>query len=78
MVLHDGARRFAEHIFQFDIDGLHSVCLFEDKLHVVCRLTDYIHRGTFAVGNAFHTLYVFFLQQETHALLTFVADDFLG
>ena len=78
MVFHNRARRLAEHIFQFDIDGLHSVCLFEDKLHVVRRLTDNIHRGTFAVGNAFHTLYVFFLQQETHALLTFVSDDFLG
>ena len=77
MILHDRSWRFAEHIFQLDVDRFHAVGLFEDELHVVGRFAYHIHRRAFAVGNAPYTGNIFFFHQQAHTFLAFVTHDFL-
>ena len=41
-------------------------------------LADYIERGTLALGDTLHMLEMLLVDEQTHALLALVGDDFLG
>ena len=45
---------------------------------VAGRFADYVHRGALAFGHLAYMLDSFFPNQQAHALLTFVGDDFFG
>ena len=47
-------------------------------MHIVRRMPYDIHRSTLTLGDTGDALYGVLLHQQTHALLTLVADDLLG
>ena len=77
LIFHDGTRRLTEHVLEFDIDGAYAILLLENKLHVIRRLTDNVHRSAFTFSDTPHTLNVFFFHQQPHTFLALVPDNFL-
>lgn len=45
---------------------------------VAGRFTDYVHRGTLTFGYLAYMFDGLFLNQQAHAFLAFVGNDFLG
>ena len=45
---------------------------------IACGFTYYIHWGTFAFSNLLYVVDMLFVDEQTHALLTFVGNDFLA
>ena len=78
MILHDRSGRFTEHIFQLDIDRLHTVSLLEYKFHIVSRFTNHIHRRTFTVSDTSYAGHIFFFHQQAHTFLAFVTNYFFS
>ena len=52
--------------------------MLESEAVVAGGFTDYIHRSAFAFGYLTYVFDSLFLNQQTHALLTFVGYDFFG
>ena len=77
-VCHDGTGGFPEHVFHRQVDGLNTIGLFEYEAMVACGFAYYIERSPFAVGDLTNVLDVFFPNDDTHTLLTFVTYDFFG
>ena len=67
----------AEHLGHIQVERLHAVALFEREVGIAGSFTNYIHRGALALSNLLHVLYVFFVYQQTHALLTLVGNNLL-
>ena len=76
-VNHDSLGRVTEHLSHIKVEGTHTIRLFESKMGIARTFTHYVHRSTFALSNLTHMVDVFFLNEETHTLLTFVGNDFL-
>ena len=67
----------AEHLGYVQIERLHAIALFEGEVGIAGGLSDNIHRGTLALGNLLYVFDVFLVNQQTHALLALVGNDFL-
>ena len=78
LVHHDGLGRRSEHLLYGQVEGTYAVGLLEGEAVVACCLAHGVHGGTFALGNAAHMLYGLFVNEQTHALLALVGNDFLG
>ena len=78
LVHHDGLGRRTEHLLYGQIEGTYAVGLLEGEAVVACCLAHGVHGGTFALGNTAHMLYGFLVNEQTHALLALVGNDFLG
>ena len=78
LVHHIGLGRGAEHIRQSQINRLVSPCLFEGQVHILRGASYDIHRSALTLSDACDALYIFALDEQSHTLLTLVADDFLG
>ena len=68
----------AEHLGYVQIERLYAIALLEREVGIAGGLADNIHRGTLALGNLLYVFDVFLVNQQTHALLTLVGNDFLG
>ena len=45
---------------------------------VARSLADHVHRGTLPLGNLTHVVYVFLVDEQSHAFLTLVGDNLFG
>ena len=77
VVAHDGLGRVSEHLCHVEVEGLHAVALHEAEVCVARGLADDIQRGTLALGYAAHMVDVLLVDEQSHALLTLVGNDFL-
>ena len=77
-VAHDGLRRVAEHLCHIEVEGLRAIGLAEREVSIARSLTHHIKRSTFALGNLPHVVDVLLVDEQTHAFLTLVGNDFLG
>ncbi len=77
IILHDGLGRVAEHLGNIQIERLHAVALLEREVGVASGFSDYIQRGTLALGNLTHMFNVLLVNEQAHALLTLIGDDLL-
>ena len=68
----------AEHLGHVQVERLHAVSLLEAEMGVARSLSHYVHRCSLALGDALHVLYVFLVDEQSHAFLALVGDDFLG
>ena len=75
---HHRLGRVAEHLCDIEVEGALAVGLFEGEVRITRGFAHHIEGRTFALGNAAHVVDVLFLNEEAHALLTLVGDDFLG
>ena len=78
LVDHDRFGRVAEHLRYVQVEGALSVGLLEGEVRVAGRFAHHVHRGAFALGDAAHVFQVFLLDEQSHAFLAFVGNDFLG
>ena len=76
-ILHNRLRAGAEHLLYRQVEGSHAVGLFEGEAMVARGLADGVHRCALAVGNALHVFDGFLVNEESHALLAFIGNDFL-
>ena len=77
-VHHDGLGRMAEHLCHVQIEGLHAVALNEREVGIACCFAHNVHRSAFTLGNLAHVFYMFLVNEQAHALLALVSNDFLG
>ena len=78
IIAHDGLRRVSEHLGHVEVEGFHTVALFEGEVGITCGLTDHIQRGTLALGNLTYMFDMLLVDEQTHALLTLVGNDLLA
>ena len=78
IVAHDGLWRVAEHLCYVEVERLHTVALAEREVGVASGLADHVERSTLTLSNAAYVLNVLFVDEQSHALLTLVGNDFLG
>ena len=78
LVHHIGLGRMTEHLGHIEVERLDAVALLEREVGIAGGLTDHIQRGTLALGNLAYMLDMLFVDEQAHALLTLVGNDFLG
>ena len=77
VVAHDGFRRVAEHLGHVEVEGLHAVALAEGEMGVAGGLAHDVERGALALGYLAHMVNMLFVDEQAHALLALVGNDFL-
>ena len=77
-IAHDGARRVAEHLVGAEVERLYAVFLHEAEATVAGSLADHVERGPLAAGYLLDGVDMLFVNQQAHALLALVGNDFLG
>ena len=75
---HHRLGRVAEHLCHVEVEGAFAVGLFESEVRIARGFAHHIEGCAFALGNAAHVVDVLLLNEEAHALLALVGDDFLG
>ena len=68
----------AEHLRHVEVERTYAVGLHKGKVSVAGGFAYHVHRGALALGNLAYVLQVFFLDEQTHAFLALVGNDFLG
>ena len=66
-----------EHLGHIEVERLDAVALLEREVGIAGGLADHIQRGTLTLGNLAHMLDMLFVNEQAHALLTLVGNDFL-
>ena len=78
-VAHDGPRGTAEHIGQVQVHWLGGHFIrFEAEVKIAAYFAHFVEGSSFPFGNALEAVQVLRRDDQPHALLRFVADDFLG
>ena len=67
-----------KHLSHIEVERSLPIPLLEGEMGISCRLADHIKRSSFPFCNLANMLDVFLVNEETHAFLTFVGDDFLS
>ena len=77
LVHHIGLGRMTEHLGHIEVERFDAVALLEREVGIAGGLTDHIQRGTLTLGNLAYMLDMLFVDEQAHALLTLVGNDFL-
>ncbi len=67
-----------EHLSHVEVERLHTIGLFEAEVSVASCLAHHVHRSTLTVGNLLNLTDIFLVDEQSHAFLALVGDDFLG
>ena len=67
-----------EHLSYIEVEWLYAVSLLEAEVSIACSLTNYVHWSTLTVGNLLNLADILLVDEQAHALLALVGDDFLG
>ena len=76
-VHHDRLRGVAEHLSHIEVEGSHAVGLLEGEVGVARCLSHHVQGCALALGDACHMFDMFLVDEQSHALLALVGDDFL-
>ena len=68
----------AEHLAYLQVKGTLAVGLLKGEVCIAGGLSHYVERGTLTLGNAVDVVDVMLVDEQTHALLALVGNDFLG
>ena len=77
VVTHDGLGRVTEHLGNVEVERLDAVALDKREVGIARGLTDHIQRRTLTLSNLTHVFNVFLVNQQSHAFLTLIGNDFL-
>ena len=78
IVGHHGLRRVTKHLCYVEVEGAHAVFLLKSEVSIASGFTHHIERCALTFGNFAHLVDIFFFDEEAHALLTLVGNDFFG
>ena len=78
LVHHDRLRRMAKHLCHIEIERTNAVSLHKTEMSIARSLAHHIHWCAFAFRNLAHMVEVFLVDEEAHALLALVGDDFFS
>ena len=67
-----------EHLGYVKVERFNAIALLEREMGVASGLTNHIHRGALALSYLLYVFNMFLVNQQSHALLTLVGNDFLG
>ena len=67
----------SEHLCHVEVKGFHTVALNEREVGIARCFADDIHRCTLAFRNFPYVFDMFLVDEQSHAFLTLVGDDFL-
>ena len=76
--MHVGLGRVAKHLCHIEVERTDTVTLLKSKVCVTRRFAHHIQRRTFTLSNLTHVFDMFLVNEQTHALLTLVGNDFLA
>ena len=77
LVNHNGLWRMSEHLCHVEVEGFYAVALTEREVCVAGSLAYNIQRSTFTLSNLTYIVYMLFVDEQSHALLTLVGDNLL-
>ena len=77
LINHIGLWRRTEHLAYCQIERTDTISLLESKAMVACGFTHHIHWSALTLGNLADMFQCFFLDEQAHALLALVGDNFL-
>ena len=78
LVAHDGLGRVAKHLSHIQVERALAIPLLEGEMGIAGGLADDVKRGALPFGYLADVLDVLLVDEETHAFLAFVGDDFLS
>ena len=78
LIFHDGLGRMSKHLCHIQVKRFLSISLYEREVSVASGLTYHIQRCTLTFGNRLHVVKMLLVNEQSHALLTLVGNDFLG
>ena len=78
LIYHHSLRSMTEHLSYIEVEWLHAVSLLEAEVSIACSLTNHVHWSTLTVGNLLNLADILLVDEQAHALLALVGDDFLG
>ena len=78
LVAHHRLGRMTEHLGHVEVERLHAVALPEAEVGVARGAAHHIQRGTLTLGDALHMVEMLLVNEQSHALLALVGDNFLG
>ena len=78
LVVHVGLGRVTEHLRHIQVERTHTITLLKSKVCVTRRFAHHIQRCTFTFSNLAHVFNVLLVNEQAHALLTLVGNDFLA
>ena len=78
MVTHDGLGRVSKHLAYFQVKWAYPISLFEGKVGISCGFTHHIEWCTLTLCYLAHMIDMMFIDEQSHALLTLVGNDFLS
>ena len=68
----------SEHLGHIEVERLHAIALLEREVGVACGASHHIERCALACGDLLHLVELVVLDEQSHALLALVGNDFLG
>ena len=78
LISHDSLRTMTKHLSHIEVERSLPIPLLEGEMGISCRLSDYIKRSALPFCNLADMLDVLLVDEESHAFLAFVGDDFLS
>ena len=78
LISHDSLGAVAKHLSHIEVERTLPIPLLEGEMGISCRFSDYIKRGALPFCNLADMLDVLLVDEESHAFLAFVGDDFLS
>ena len=78
LVTHYCLGAVAEHLSYVKIEWAHAVGLLEGEVGIARGLAHHVERSSLALGNAADVFDMLLVDEQAHAFLAFVGDDFLG
>ena len=78
LVPHDSLGRMTKHLSHIQVERTHAIRLLEGEVGIACGLSDDVKRRTLPFGYLADVFDVLLVDEESHAFLAFVGDDFLG
>ena len=78
LVVHISLGRVTKHLCHIEVERTDTIPLLESKVCITRRFAHHIQRRTFTLGNLTHVFDVLLVNEQAHALLTLVGNDFLA
>ena len=68
----------AEHLCNIEVERAYAITLLKSEVSITRGLADNIERSALALGNGTNVIKMLFLDEQSHAFLTLVGNDFLA
>ena len=75
---HDCLWRVSKHLCYIKVERLYTVTLNKAKVSISCGMSHHVHGRTLSFCNLFHVVKMLFINEQSHAFLAFIGNNFFG